>query len=260
MPFAEVNGQRLRFDDTGGDGAPVVLAHGFLMDREMFLPQVEALSPEFRVITWDARGFGETGYDGQPFTYWDAARDCLGLLDHLGIDQAILGGMSQGGFLSMRASLLEPERVRALVLIDTQSGPEDPGRLPTYRQMQATWLDAGPVDEVTQAVAQLIIGDAVLNETWIEKWRALPREHLKGPGDCLFEREDITDRLGEIDCPAIVFHGTADISVEIEKGEALCRALSGCRAFVRIEGAPHASNLTHPDEVNGPLLEFLRSL
>ena len=60
MPFADVNGQRISFDDTGGDGLPVILAHGFLMDREMFEPQVRELAPEFRVITWDERGFGET--------------------------------------------------------------------------------------------------------------------------------------------------------------------------------------------------------
>jgi pimeloyl-ACP methyl ester carboxylesterase len=229
------------------------------MDREMFAPQVEALTPDYRVITWDARGFGETEFDGQPFTYWDLARDCLGLLDHLGLDEAVLGGMSQGGFLSMRAALLAPDRVRALVLIDTQAGPEDPERLPTYRQMQETWLQAGAVDELTQAVGQLILGDPGLYDVWAEKWRALPRESLKAPGDCLFDREDITDRLSEINCPAIVFHGTADTSVEIEKGEAVCRGLSGCRRFVPIDGAPHASNLTHPDEVNRPLLEFLGS-
>ena len=78
MAFAEVNGQRIRYEDSGGDGPPVILAHGFLMDREMFAPQVEALSPEFRVITWDERGFGETEFDGKPFTYWDSAADCLG--------------------------------------------------------------------------------------------------------------------------------------------------------------------------------------
>jgi 3-oxoadipate enol-lactonase len=260
MPFAEINGQRLRFDDSGGDGPPLVLSHGFLMDREMFAPQVQALAPEFRVITWDQRGFGETEFDLQPFTYWDSARDCLGLLDHLGIDRAVLGGMSQGGFVSMRAALLAPERVRALVLIDTQSGPEDPERLPTYRQMQQTWLTVGPVDELTQAIASLLIGDPVLSEPWIAKWRALPTEALKAPGDCLFDRDDMTDRLSEITCPAIVFHGTADQSIEIELGEELCRALSGCRGLVRVEGGPHASNLTHPDQVNGPLLEFLHSL
>jgi 3-oxoadipate enol-lactonase len=260
MAFAEVNGQRIRFEDTGGDGAPVILSHGFLMDREMFAPQVEALSPEFRVITWDERGFGETEFDGQPFTYWDSAQDCLGLLDHLGIEQAVLGGMSQGGFLSLRAALTAPERARALVLIDTQSGVEDPERLPAYRQMQETWLEHGPVDELAQVIANLIIGDPILNEVWIAKWRQLPRESLKAPGDCLFDRDDITDQLSEISSPAIVFHGTADQSIEIEKAEALCQGLSGCTGVVRVEGGPHASNLTHPDEVNGPLLEFLRSL
>jgi 3-oxoadipate enol-lactonase len=57
-----------------------------------------------------------------------------------------------------------------------------------------------------------------------------------------------------------VFHGTADQSIEMERAEDLCRGLSACVGVVRIEGAPHASNLTHPDAVNGPLLDFLRSL
>jgi pimeloyl-ACP methyl ester carboxylesterase len=260
MPFADVNGQRLRFDDSGGDGPPVVLSHGFLMDREMFAPQVQTLSPEFRVITWDERGFGETEFDGEPFTYWDSARDCLGLLDHLGIDRAVLGGMSQGGFLSMRAALLAPGRVRALILIDTQSGPEDPERLPAYRQMQETWLQVGPVDELAQAISGLIIGDPVLSETWIAKWHKLPRESMKAPCDCLFEREDLTDRVSEITCPAIVFHGTADMSIEVDKAHALSERLPGSTGIVLIEGGPHASNLTHPEQVNAPLLAFLRSV
>jgi 3-oxoadipate enol-lactonase len=260
MPFAEVNGQRIRFEDSGGSGPAVILSHGFLMDREMFAAQVDALAPEFRVITWDERGFGETEYDGEPFTYWDSAEDCLGLLDHLGIDRAVLGGMSQGGFLSLRAALLATERVRALVLIDTQAGGEDPARLPAYRQMQETWLQAGPVDDLTGVIANLIIGDPELNQVWIAKWKELERETMRAPADCLLGREDISDRLDEISCPAIVFHGTADLSIEIERAEALCRGLSGCVGVVRIEGAPHAANLTHPDEVNGPLLDFLRSL
>jgi len=124
LPYANVNGQRIYFEDTGG-GAPVILGHGFLMDHEMFAPQVAVLAPEFRVITWDERGFGLTEFDGKPFTYWDSARDCLALLDDLGIDRAVVGGMSQGGFLSLRAALTAPERVRALVLLDTSA---DAGR------------------------------------------------------------------------------------------------------------------------------------
>jgi 3-oxoadipate enol-lactonase len=260
MPYADVNGQRIRFEDTGGGGPVVILSHGFLMDREMFAPQVRALSPEFRVITWDERGFGETESDGEPFTYWDSARDCLALLDHLGIEQAVLGGMSQGGFLSMRAALLAPDRVRALVLIDSQSGLEDPERLPAYRQMQQTWLEQGPTDDLTGAVASLIIGDQALSQAWIAKWKTLSPASMRAPADTLFDRDDITDRLAEITCPAIVFHGTADISIEMPLAEALCEGLHGCVGLVRVEGGTHASNLTHPDQVNGPLLEFLRSL
>ncbi len=146
--------------------------------------------------------------------------------------------MSQGGFLSLRAALLEPERVRALVLIDTQAGVEDPERLPAYRQMQQTWLEVGPVDELAQAIAGLILGDPALNEQWIAKWRALPREAMKAPGDCLFERDDITDRLGEIACPALVIHGTADMSIEMELAEKLCSGLSGCHGGRAHRGRP----------------------
>ena len=260
MPYAEVNGQRIRFEDSGGDGPAVIFSHGFLMDHEMFDPQRDALAPEFRVIAWDERGFGETEFDGQPFTYWDSAKDCLGLLDHLGIQQAVLAGMSQGGFLSMRAALLAPERVRALVLIDTQSGTEDPEHLPAYKQMQEMWLQVGPVDELARTIANLIISEPGLNETWIAKWRRKSNENFKAPGDCLLDRDDITDRLGEISCPAIVFHGTEDQAISMELAQQLCRDLPNCTGLVPVKGAAHASNLAHPDQVNGPLLEFLRSL
>lgn len=63
MPYAQVNGQRLRYQDSGGDGLPVVFSHGFLMDHEMFEPQVAALRDDHRVITWDERAFGLTEFD-----------------------------------------------------------------------------------------------------------------------------------------------------------------------------------------------------
>jgi len=77
------------------------------MDHDMFAPQVDALRDDYRVITWDERGHGQTPVDG-PFDYWDSARDALALLTHLGVEEAVLAGMSQGGFLSLRAALLSP--------------------------------------------------------------------------------------------------------------------------------------------------------
>ena len=92
MPSAPVNGTSISYSDSGGDGPAVILSHGYLMDSAMFDPQVAALAPEYRVIAWDARGFGGTRPTG-PFSYWDSSSDVLGLLDHLGIEQAVLGGM-----------------------------------------------------------------------------------------------------------------------------------------------------------------------
>ena len=97
----------------------------------------------------------------------------MALLDHLGIDQAVFAGMSQGGFLSLRAALAHPDRVRALILIDTQSGTEDPESVESYRGM--TQAVAHGDDEtregVYEIVASLIIGDPDLNEQWKQKWR-----------------------------------------------------------------------------------------
>src|SRR3954451_17678437 len=133
MPYADVNGQRLWYEDSGGDGPPVLLSHGFLMDHTMFDGQVTALAPEFRCIRWDERGFGRTEDDGTSFTYWDSANDAFALLDHLDIERAVFGGMSQGGFLSLPPALTAPERVRALVLMDTGSDCDDAETLGAYQ-------------------------------------------------------------------------------------------------------------------------------
>ncbi len=74
MATASVNGITLTYTDSGGDGPAVVLSHGYLMDHTMFAPQVAALVPQYRVITWDERGFGGTRAKGA-FTYWDSAAD-----------------------------------------------------------------------------------------------------------------------------------------------------------------------------------------
>ena len=263
MPFADVNGQRLAYEDTGGDDPVVVFSHGFLMNQAMFAPQVAALRDTHRVVTWDERAFGDTVFDGEPFTYWDSAADCLGLLDHLGVERAVLGGMSQGGFLSLRAALTAPERVRGLILLDTQAGGEEPEVLEGYRTMIETWVAAGPVDELAEAIAGIIIADPDVSREWIEIWRELAErdgtESMRAAGDCLIGREDITDRLGEITCPALVVHGTEDTAITMAQGEALAAGLSGAGEVVRVSGA-HAANLTNPEPVNAAILEFVAGL
>ncbi|HTA10113.1 MAG TPA: alpha/beta hydrolase [Streptosporangiaceae bacterium] len=258
---ASVNGTTVAYSDSGGDGPVVVLSHGYLMDSSMFDPQIEALAPEYRVITWDARGFGGTRATG-PFSYWDSAADVIGLLDHLGIDQAVLGGMSQGGFVSLRAALLAPQRVRALILIDSQAGQEDPAAAPAYEQMEQIWMEQGPLP-VQDVVASIILGPPdgpVDYAPWFARWGAADRHELRLAFRCLMDRDDLTGRLAEITCPALILHGTADAAIAVERAEAVHAGLSGPAAIVHVDGGSHASNLSHPDQVNVAMLEFLRSL
>jgi 3-oxoadipate enol-lactonase len=257
MLTARVNGAEIAYTDSGGSGPAVVLSHGFLMDHEMFGPQLPALAAEFRVITWDQRGFGATRAPG-PFTFWDSARDVLGLLDHLGVRRAVLGGMSQGGFLSLRAALLAPERVAALILIDTQAGCEDPAAAASYEQLEVIWLEQGPAP-VQDLVASILMGPGQWDD-WFAKWAAEDPAQLTLAFRCLMDRDDLTGRIGEITCPALVVHGTADAAIPLALAEALRHGLGGPAELVRVDGAGHASNFTHPGQVNPALLRFLRSV
>jgi 3-oxoadipate enol-lactonase len=264
MPIAVVNGIEINYADCGGDGPAVVLSHGFLMDASMFDAQVAALAPEYRVITWDQRGHGGTLAAG-PFSYWDSAQDVLALLNHLGIERAVFGGMSQGGFLSLRAAMLAPQRVRGLILIDSQAGTELEANRPGYEQLHQTWLDQGP-GPVQEIVAAIILGPGQW-DGWYAKWAEQYAAWAPGnlgqlswPFQCLMDRDDITGRLGEIGCPALIVHGTEDAAIPLARAEQMRNGLAGAVTFALIDGAPHASNVTDPGAVNAEIVKFLRTL
>ncbi len=131
MPIANVNGQSIHYSDSGGHGPAVIFSHGFLMDLSMFDAQVEALAGEYRCIAWDERGFGQTPAHG-PFSYWDSANDAVALLDHLQIDKAVFVGMSQGGFLSLRAALSHPDRIAGIVIIASETAAPSGEQIEAY--------------------------------------------------------------------------------------------------------------------------------
>jgi 3-oxoadipate enol-lactonase len=261
MPLHQINGQWINYEDTGGHLGPVVLAHGLLMDHEMFAPQIEAGASGRRFITWDARCHGETESTGDPFTYWDLADDLKGLLDHLGVERAVIGGMSQGGFVALRFALKYPERVSGLILLGTQAGVEDPEKAATYKVMLDVWEADGLNDQMAETIAAIILGNEWKGRApWIAKWRQMPRSLLRQAFQTLMSREDISDRLGEIKAPSLVIHGTADAAIDIELAHRLCSDLANCEQFVAIEGGGHACNLTHPKLVNLAVQQFLGEL
>jgi len=97
-------------------------------------------------------------------------------------------------------------------------------------------------------------------EDWYAKWAAADRDQFTLAFHALKDRDDITGRLGEIGCPALVIHGTADAAIPMERAEQLRDGLGGEVAFVTIQDGPHAANVSHPDEVNAAVLNFLRTL
>ncbi|ATB31416.1 alpha/beta fold hydrolase [Melittangium boletus] len=258
MPFAHINHQDIYFEDSGGSGPALVLAHGFLMDGRMFDAQAEALAPEFRVIRWDARAQGRTRWDGRPFSLYDSAADAFALMDHLGLPRAFIGGLSQGGYCALRMALRAPERVRGLVLMST-SGTLNPAEGPGYRQVRDLWGSPGATENIVRSYASLIIGDERFYSPWMDRWRQTPRDAFVAAINNLLERDDIQPRLGDIRCPAIVFHGLADVAIPVSEGGVLHDALPGRTRFVPVHEGAHAISLTHPQVVNPPLLEFLRA-
>jgi pimeloyl-ACP methyl ester carboxylesterase len=261
MAIAEVNGQKLYYEDTGGPGPAVIFSHGLFMDHEMFAPQVTALRDRYRCITWDERGHAGTASDTlAPFTYYDSADDLAALLAHLGVERAVLAGMSQGGFLSLRCALTHPEVVRALILIDTQAGQEDAERLKGHMQLAEAWASNGLSDEMAAIIESIILGQSWAGAgAWKAKWKAIKPVNLLGCMNTLATRDDVTPRLGEIKVPALVIHGDADAAIELDLARTIATGIAGAELVV-VEGAGHAANLTHPETVNPAIERFLATL
>jgi 3-oxoadipate enol-lactonase len=259
MPIAQINGQGIYFEDTGGPGRPIILNHGMLMDSRMFDAQVAALAPEFRVIRWDARALGRTRWDGKPFTLWDSAADCVGLLDYLDIDDAVIGGMSMGGYCALRVALNWPERVRALVLMSTRGTNDNEETTAAYRQSSHIWSTQGPIAPLVDGLANAIIGDPKHIATWVPRWREVSGHSFVAAMNNLIERDDISGKLPNIKCPAIVFHGLEDHGIPPSDGQFLHTTLPGSKKFVPVPGAAHAAVMTHAEVVNPPLVDFLRA-
>jgi pimeloyl-ACP methyl ester carboxylesterase len=259
MPHLEVNGQRFFVEDSGGDNPTIVFSHGFLMDHEMFVHQVAHLTDRYRVITWDWRGFGATETDGKPFSIWDQADDLWGIIDHLGIDRVVLAGMSHGGYITMRAAIQHPERVRAVVLMDTNAAGLGEEEAAGYRGMFDAWINNGPGDELCNIFANIIIGAPEVNAAWIEKWKAWPQDRLATPAQATIEAEDIRPRLADITCPALVIHGVDDAAFPVQAAEDIANAILGAEPVAIVPGG-HAACLTHPGPVNDAIDKFLATL
>src|SRR3954467_15159266 len=123
MPKLHRDGVNIHYD-IFGNGPPLLLTHGYSSTSAMWQGQIEALSSHHRLVLWDMRGHGQSDYPDDPSAYSEALTvgDMAALLDEVGADSAIVGGLSLGGYMSLAFYRAHPERVRALLIIDTGPG------------------------------------------------------------------------------------------------------------------------------------------
>ncbi|MFE3028560.1 alpha/beta fold hydrolase [Nocardia tengchongensis] len=247
----------MHYTSSQVSGPTLLLAHGFFMDESMFEPMRESLAAAgINLVTVDARCHGRTQTpDGEPFSYWDLAADGLAVLDELGIEQAVVGGMSQGGYSALRMALLAPERIQGLALIDTEATACTPAELAYYREFFERWSGTEPLAPLVAELAPQLIGgtDPRLWRAWTSRWYSSDRNGIMPAARCLMDRRSVLHRLSEITAPALVVRGSHDSNSTSQKSEALTAGLSGADGVVTIPGAGHGAAWTHP-EVVAPLL------
>lgn len=243
-----------------GEGPALVFLHGFFMDSTLFTHQVKEFSSRWSVVCIDSRGHGETPHGSTPYSYWDQARDVVAVLDHLQLDDAVLVGHSQGGFIALRAAIAYPSRVRALALIASESGPSPAEEQSDYRGLFAAWDTHGPTPELTDPLAGQIIGDQAQAQHWSQRWQQRTNVPVSPAGQCLLDREDITGQLHTIGCPATLIRGDQDQAISSERAQPLIDGLEGMTEPLTIAGAAHAPQLSHPEAVNAALEAFLEKL
>ena len=123
MPKINRDGVEIYYE-VHGSGPPLLLTHGYSSTSAMWQGQIEALSKHHKLVLWDMRGHGQSDYPDDPAAYSEAltVADMAALLDAVGADSAIIGGLSLGGYMSLAFYRAHPERVRALLIIDTGPG------------------------------------------------------------------------------------------------------------------------------------------
>jgi 3-oxoadipate enol-lactonase len=258
MPNANLRGQRFYYKDTGGEKPPIVFTHGFLMDHSMWTAQVDEFSAEYRVITWDSRGFGRTEVDGAAYTVWDETEDLVALLDHLGLDRPILVGHSHGGYLTMRVPLIARDRVAALVLVDTNAAGLTAEQADGYRRMFGQWAADGPND-LADVFASIIIAAEPWNEIWKDKWLRRAWHGMPNAARSTVNADDVRARLGEISVPTLVIHASEDNAFPIESAHDIAHSIKSSVGPVIVPGG-HTPVLTHPETANAAIREFLGTL
>lgn len=248
--------------EEAGTGVPVILLHGFPHDRSLWSAQLAAPPAGARLIAVDLPGFGESESAAVPSL--DAWADWLAaVLDALTLEQAVIGGLSMGGYLAFAFWRRHPTRVTGLILSDTKAGADSDEARVKRVAMQGMALASGP-----GAIADAMLPGMVGKTTRETRPQAVAyldammrRASVGGIHDgldALRNRVDSTPTLATITVPTLILCGDEDTLTPLKESEAMHVAIPDSQLGV-IPGAGHASCVEHPAAFTALLSSFIRA-
>jgi pimeloyl-ACP methyl ester carboxylesterase len=262
-----------------GAGWPVVLLHAFPLTADMWRPQLEAVPSGWRFIAPDFRGFGRSlppkggshtigdrdswlpPSGGREITMDDYAADVFALMDGLKLDDAVIGGLSMGGYVTFAMHRLEPARFTGMVLADTRPQADTPQGRDGRVKLREILAADGPRGVAGQMLPKLLSeaarqeGSEALRQTRTMIEGAAPAAIDAAIG-ALMSRPDSTPGLSQIACSTIVIVGERDEITPVADAEALQRAI-GRSTLTVIPGAGHLASLEQPAVFSRGLADFL---
>lgn len=255
MPKVRVNDIELYYE-VHGQGYPVVFLHGFVGTVNMWQPQVPVLSREYRFIIYDARGHGQSESPPSLSQYSAdiVVEDLFQLLGTLGIEKAVVGGLSMGGYESLRFYLHHPQTVAALILMDTGPGYRNPARREEWNRRQeerANLLETQGIEAFAPGAPSYTPGGLLLKQNPVGL--AYMARKVVAQHDSW-----VIENLGEIKVPTLVLVGEQDTPF-LRAAEYMSKAIPGAQHMV-IPEAGHAANLDNTEVFNRAVLDFLRKL
>ncbi len=259
----KINGMTLAFNDRG-TGLPIVFLHAFPLNRTMWAMQEDALSSQFRVITIDLRGHGESDAPLWHYSLDQAADDVHGLLDYLSIRQAVFVGLSMGGYILFAFHRKFADRVNGMVLADTRAQADtDEGKQARFEMAQIAYKQGA------RAIADIMI-PKLLSPATIQMRPELVqyvRTMIEGnqvsgiAGDlmAMAERPDSIPLLRRITCPAQIIVGELDLPTPPSDATLMADRISNAHLVIS-PGAAHLSNLEQPDLFNKTVGSFVANI
>jgi len=263
MMLANINGTQIAYSDNGA-GTALVFLHAFPLNRTMWAPQETHLSRRFRVVTVDLRGHGESDAPLWHSSLEQYAGDVNGLLDHLAIQQAVLIGLSMGGYVSFAFYRKYARRVQALVLADTRAAADSAeARTGRFNLVQTAYRKgAGAVAEIM--LPKLLGATSMAERPGIVKQVRHMIETCEVSGIvvdsmAMAERPDSMSLLSLITCPTLVIVGEEDGTTPPSEARVMAQGIPGARLSI-IPGAGHLSNLEQSDRFNQAVSNFVTEL